>query len=157
MALLLLFQGTSGETSEQPKDVSTSTNWPSAYTWHFSCSPIGLYLLGSGSLMLRNVAHHFWFCFSFCYIHFEQLSWGLIFLQPISCYYRWNWFCLFVVLVVACYVLQVLPKNLALCPLLIVNHVFILYVVCPCQEIFVRTLHKVAISEWSNNGTTPYY
>ena len=116
MALLLLFQGTSGETSEQPKDVSTSTNWPSAYTWHFSCSPIGLYLLGSGSLMLRNVAHHFWFCFSFCYIHFEQLSWGLIFLQPISCYYRWNWFCLFGVLVVACYVLQVLPKNLALCP-----------------------------------------
>jgi hypothetical protein len=37
------------------------------------------YILGFGSLMLRNVAYHFWFCFSFCYIHFEQLLWAYFF------------------------------------------------------------------------------
>lgn len=39
--------------------------------------------------MLRNVAYHFWFCFAFCYIHFEQSPWGIVlFFQPIShCYY----------------------------------------------------------------------
>jgi hypothetical protein len=78
--------------------------------------------------MLRNVAYHFWFCFSFCYIHFEQLSWGprifsILFLVVMideigsSC---------LGLPVVAYYVLRVLPKNLALCPLLIVDDVSIL-------------------------------
>jgi hypothetical protein len=55
--------------------------------------------------------------------------------------------CLFGLLVVACYVLWVLPKNLALCPLLIVDDVSILSVVCLYQGISVRKLHKVAVSE----------
>jgi hypothetical protein len=121
MVFLLFLQGTKGETSEQPKDVSSPTNWPSAHTWHFSCSPIGLYI----RIRVTNVEE--------CSISFLVLFllllytfWAIILGLFFSAYLSLSQMKLVShgLLVVACYVLLLLPKNLALCLSLIVNDSF---------------------------------